>query len=243
MKRAEFEQEVLTMLGGNLVDVELDSDDLSVAFNRAKRKYKQYGSANERHRFVELQLVAGQRDYDIPEEINLVHRIIRYNGTSGLNPSNPFHAAYSQQLGMGMIGQSVGRMQDMLVYELTAQFQEDLNKHFVHDIPYSYDKAASKIMLLKQPMMEEKVFLECYLDLTDEEYMDSDWIIEWTTAECKTILGRAYSKFASVGAPGGDIGLDGQTLLQEAQQDMIRLREEISYYIDGDITGGYITLG
>lgn len=243
MERSEFEQEVLTMLGGNLVDVELTPEDLDTAFKRAKRKYKKIGTHNERHRFVALDLEAGKREYDLPTDINLIHRIIRYSGNS-LNPSNPFHSAYAQQIGMGMMGKSVGMLDTLLVYELTQQYIDDLEKRQVADIPFSHDTHASKIFLLKQPLHDEKVFLECYLDLLDDEYRDNQWIIDWTSAECKVILGRAYAKFQQVGAPGGDIGLDGQTLLNEAREDFQRLEEQISMYIDGDgLVGGYITIG
>lgn len=63
---------------------------------------------------------------------------------------------------------------------------------------------------------------------SDENFYTSDWIFDYALAECKIILGRVRSKFAQFASIGNiGISLDGDTLLQEGQQEKERLDETL----------------
>ena len=59
------------------------------------------------------------------------------------------------------------------------------------------------------------------------------WLQEYSLAFCKSILGQARGKFASVAGPQGGNQLNGAALLQEANEEMTRLEEDLKRYVDG----------
>jgi len=59
------------------------------------------------------------------------------------------------------------------------------------------------------------------------------WLQEYSLAFCKSILGQARGKFASVAGPQGGSQLNGAALLQEANEEMTRLEEDLKNYVDG----------
>ena len=59
------------------------------------------------------------------------------------------------------------------------------------------------------------------------------WLQEYSLAFCKSILGQARGKFASVAGPQGGNQLNGAALLQEANEEMTRLEEDLKNYVDG----------
>ena len=59
------------------------------------------------------------------------------------------------------------------------------------------------------------------------------WLQEYSLAFCKSILGQARGKFASVAGPQGGSQLNGAALLQEANEEMTRLEEDLKRYVDG----------
>ena len=63
---------------------------------------------------------------------------------------------------------------------------------------------------------------------SDENFYTSDWIFDYSMAECKMMLGRIRSKFAQFNSIGNiGIGLDGDTLLQEGITEKERLDETL----------------
>ena len=61
------------------------------------------------------------------------------------------------------------------------------------------------------------------IELVDERA--KTWIFDYSVALCKESLGRIRSKYKSTSTP---LELDGETLVQEAQQEKERLHQELS---------------
>ena len=67
------------------------------------------------------------------------------------------------------------------------------------------------------------------------------WLQEYSLAFCKSILGQARGKFASVAGPQGGSQLNGAALLQEANEEMTKLEEDLKRYVDGSQPLTWIT--
>ena len=67
------------------------------------------------------------------------------------------------------------------------------------------------------------------------------WLQEYSLAFCKSILGQARGKFASVAGPQGGSQLNGAALLQEANEEMTKLEEDLKNYVDGSQPLTWIT--
>ena len=63
---------------------------------------------------------------------------------------------------------------------------------------------------------------------TDNNFYDSDWILDYALAECKIMLGRVRSKFAQFASIGNTgISLDGDTLISEGKEEKDALKETL----------------
>jgi len=240
MNEMDFKDELEARLGGNLIDVELGVEDYRMAFNVAKRIFIQRGNNNLDRKFYSQSIIADQRNYTIPtsENIDTIVRIIKPR--SGLSTDDPFSISVIQQ----MFGaQTYGTDTSLLTYELSKQLLENINIFFSHDTQFIWKKRNSTFELLDMPIVSETWFLEVYADLSDAEYRDLIWVQQYSLAECKTILGRAYRKFSTLTTPAGEASLDGDALVNEGKEEKITLLENISDYVDGDPTGGVIFIG
>lgn len=229
MTEQELYDEVISSLGGTLVDVELALEDVNAAFKRAKRRYIQRGTNNWNKEFFTLNLEKGKVEYDVPSDIHTIVKIIRTK--AGLfNNEDLFSVAVFQD----MFQTSGPIIEDFLSYEMTLQRIEKWQRYMAYDIQFIHNQQNNKLKLLNDPKRDELSFLECYRNLSDEEYRDKDWIIRWTVAESKEMLGMAYRKFSSLAAPTGEVQLDGASLIQEAKQEKEELLLEIENLVDGD---------
>lgn len=261
----DFRREIIIALGGQLVDVEFDpvqfacdqddipfdeNESIMYAFNKAKRTFIQRGNNNYEKAFAKLDVVKGQRLYQLPpvEEghIDTIVKIIR--PSSGFNVNDPFsQVAYDNVFaGVGTGGGGCQYMQgtaNFLSYELTLQTIEKIRTYSAYDVDFIHNKRKNTIELLQPPKGNQTWFLECYKDLSDEEYMDVLWIQEWAIAEAKQILGIAYRKFQSVPGPTGEVSLNGDAWIQEANEQKRQLLEDLDHGISGDIDYYDVTMG
>lgn len=246
----EFLEEVRMSLGGKcLVDVELDDDDIRLAFKKAKRTFKQQGHNNFRRRFIAIDVVKDTRNYTLPANTADVMRVVRPASTFSTDDVmnsvvyNELFSSYN--MGGGSCGCGGGGTTgfDLLSYELTKQRIENMAMYSAQDVNFEYDRFTKEIIFLGSPKQEGKFFVDAYLDLTDDEYRDVDWIVRWSIAESRIVLGTAYEKFQSLPSPTGETTLGGSEMIARGESEKERLLEEILEFVDGDVDYMQITFG
>lgn len=227
----EFHEEVIMSLGGSLVDVELEENDIMLAFKKAKRTFQQKGNDSYTRAFYRVPVKKGQQCYNIPPTIHTVIKVIR--PTSGMFTDDPFSmATFNEVFGWK---NSAGNNGDWISYDLTLQMIEIQKQYMAFDIQFHHDTQKHRIEFLKPPERDMGWIIECYHTLSDEEYMDLLWVQSWAIAEAKGMLGSAYRKFQS-GLPspdGSSASLDGNSLIQESQREKESLLEDILNGVDG----------
>jgi hypothetical protein len=67
------------------------------------------------------------------------------------------------------------------------------------------------------------------------------WLQDYALAFCKTILGQARGKFASIAGPQGGTQLNGAALMSEGQAEMEKLEQDLKDYIDGSTPLSWVT--
>lgn len=242
----DFFEEVITTLGGTLVDVELVESDIDICFRKAKRVFKQKGHNSYRNVFLKLATTdAVDGVFNLPPMLDTIVSVLPTAGTSfGTSGDDIFNQmVYQSMFGKHVSGGGCNGASSTLIYELQQQQMDTLRRRmtgggiaFVHD-PFK------KTLKLLSPTNEKVVVLDAYYDLDDEEYMEIDWVIRWTIAEAKHMLGTAYRKFSGIAAPTGETSLAGQEYISEAKEDKNELLEEIENYVDGSMDYGQITIG
>jgi len=237
MNEQNFETMLMEQLGGNLVDVELESSDYARAFDRAKRNFIQYGNNNLNLKFAKIDVQPNKTEYVLDASVDTVVRIIRED--IGFYTNDPFSRATMNDIFNGLQGGTGS----LLNYELGLGLIERIQRMTAYDVDFTYSKRNNTLRILKQPKMSATWLVECYANLEDEEYREVLWVQEWSLAECKEILGHAYSKFQNIRSPSGETSLNGDQLLQEAQDMKQRLREEPQNFTDGDPVALPIMIG
>lgn len=229
-KKEEFYQDIRFSLGDCLVDVELEDNHIDYAFRMAKKTFKQKGSNNFRKSFFKLPVDPSQRAYQLPTETSMVVNIVKPTFTFTIQDEFSL-AAYNDLFGWKST--STALLGDWLSYEMTLQSMELWRKFIAYEADFEFDEHRHQITFPKPPEVKTIWILECYKDLSDEEYMDVLWIQSWTQAEAKQLLGAAYRKFSQLPGPDGAVSLDGGSLIQEAKDEKRELLEDILNGVDG----------
>jgi hypothetical protein len=216
-----------TMLGDQMIDVELDPVHYKTALDRALAVFRQRSDNAVEESYVTLTLEENKNEYILPKEIQQVRQIFRRsvgsrtgNGTGG-TVFEPFNLAYSNTYLL-----SSTNMGGLLTYELFAQYQELIGKMFGSFINFTWNPQSRKLFIHQRPRGEEQVMLQVY-NIKPESVILTDtysgqWIKDYALANCKIMLGQAREKFASIAGPQGGTALNGASIKAEGQADIDR---------------------
>ena len=227
-----------TMLGDGMIDVELDPNHYETALIRSLGVFRQRSDNSVEESYITLTLQKDQNEYVLPQEIQQVRQIYRRsvgsrtgNGTGG-TVFEPFNLAYTNTYLL-----SSTNMGGLATYELFAGYQELVGKMFGSFINFTWHPQSKRLVIMQRPRGEENVLLWCYNSKPDfvilQDVYASQWIKDYTLANCKVMLGQAREKFASIAGPQGGTALNGATLKQEGFQDIERLTAELVTLVPG----------
>ena len=238
--RQEIYDYVHTLLGGGMIDIELDPIHYETALNKAFSKFRQRSDNSVEEAYHFMPTVQDQNEYILPTEIIEVRQIFRRSigsrsgGGDGGSMFEPFNMAYTNTYLM-----SGSNMGGLATYNFFTQYQELVGRMFGSFIEFKWNSSTKKLTILQRPRTQEKLLLMCYNYRPDEEllsdYQAQQWIKDYSVAAAKYMLGEAREKFATIAGPQGGTSLNGSQLKAEATADMEKLEKEVST----QVTGGY----
>lgn len=237
-KKQKIYDYVYAMLGGDMVEVELDPIHYETALERALTKYRQRSSNSVEESYIFLPLIVDQNDYILPKEIVEVRQIFRRSvgsrtgGGDGGTLFEPFNLAYTNTYLL-----SSSNMGGLATYDLFSQYQELVGRMFGSFIEFKWNSSTKRLTILQRPRTKETVMMMCYNYRPDEQiiddYLAGQWIKDYTLATCKFMLGEARSKFSTIAGPSGGTTLNGDALKNEAQAELEKLENELALNIAG----------
>ena len=235
------------MLGGGMIDVELDPQHYEISLRTAFDKFRQRSDNSVEESYIFLDAVIDQNDYTLANEIVEVRKIFRRSigsrtgGGDGGTLFEPFNLAYTNTY---LLASS--NMGGLATYNMFASYQELVGRMFGSFIEFKWNTTTKKLTLLQRPRAEETLLLYCYNYRPDSElmndYLAKQWIKDYTLAKCKYMLGEARSKFATIAGPQGGSTLNGDALKQEAQAVLDKLEEDLKLQVAGGMGYGF-TIG
>jgi hypothetical protein len=247
-----FKQQIIndvrTLLGSSMVEVELDPNDYDTALRISLDRYRQRSSNAVEEAYMFLELQQEQTEYYLPQEITDVRQIFRrgLGGTTGGTNIDPFSLAYTN-LYLLQAGAGGGYSAGLLTFELFYQYQEQAGRMFGRDINYHFNTVSKKLTILRRIGSEEVVLLWVTKVKPDDMILQDPfarpWVRSYTLAISKEILGQAYSKFSQIVGPQGGANLKGDALKTEAAAEIEKLETEINNYIDNGTPIGGVILG
>lgn len=245
--RQEIYDYIHTLLGGGMVDIELDPIHYETALNKAFAKFRQRSDNSVEEAYHFMPTVKDQNEYILPNEIIEVRQIFRRSigsrsgGGDGGTLFEPFNLAYTNTYLMS--GTNMG---GLATYNFFTQYQELVGRMFGSFIEFKWNPTTKKLTILQRPRTQEKLLLMCYNYRPDEElltdYLAQQWIKDYAVAAAKYMLGEAREKFATIAGPQGGTSLNGSQLKAEATADMEKLEKEVSTAMAGGYGYGF-TIG
>lgn len=227
-----------TMLADGMIDVELDPIHYETALNRTLAKFRQRSSNSVEESYAFLTLEKDKNDYKLSDEIINVQSVFRRTlgsrtgGGTGTN-FEPFNLAYTNTylLNSTMLG-------GLTTYYLFASYQEMVGKIFGSYIEFQWIQYSRTLRILQRPFTEgEVLMLRCQNYRPDFVLLNDlyarQWILDYTLANCKIILGEARSKFAQIAGPQGGGQLNGGDLKSAGKEEIEKLEKELFDLIPG----------
>ena len=243
-KKQEVFDYAYNMLGGGMVDVELDPDHYETALTKALTRFRQRSDNSVEESYMFMPTIIDQNEYTLPNEVMEVRRLFRRSigsrtgGGDGGTLFEPFNLAYTNTYLLASTN-----MGGLATYDMFSQYQELVGGMFGSFIEFKWNSTTKKLTLLQRPRAEEDLLLFCYNYRPDEQLLDDylakQWLKDYTVATCKYMLGEARSKFATIAGPQGGGQLNGDTLKSEAQQEMEKLEQEVSTAVPGGMGYGF----
>jgi hypothetical protein len=237
IERNKVFEYVRTLLGDQIVEVELDPIHYEIALNRALDRYRQRSSNSVEESYSFLELIPDQNEYRLPDEIITVHTVFRRSLGSKSGSSSggfdPFHLAYTNSylLSGSMIG-------GLATYELFTGYQKLVGTMFGAFIEFTWKPQSHILTILQRPLAQgEQLLLKTYNYRPDfvllTDVLAKQWLKDYTLATCKMILGEARSKFSSIAGPSQSIQMNGSDLKNAAKEELAALDKEIETYVTG----------
>lgn len=238
IKKQEIFEYVHTMLGGGMIDVELDPIHYETALQKSLTRFRQRSDNSVEESYIFMPTIIDQNEYYLPKEIVEVYKIFRRSigsrtgGGDGGSIFEPFNLAYTNTY---LLASS--NMGGIATYDLFSQYQELVGRMFGSFIEFTWHRTQHKLTLLQRPRAEETLLLQCYNFRPNEQLLDdylaNQWIKDYTVAVCKHMLGEARSKFATIAGPQGGGQLNGDALKTEAQAEIEKLETEVATAVPG----------
>jgi hypothetical protein len=246
-KKQEVYDYVYAMLGGGMVDVELDPVHYETALTKALTRFRQRSDNSVEESYIFMETVVDQNTYTLPTEVMEVRQIFRRSigsrtgGGDGGSLFEPFNLAYTNTYLL-----SSSNMGGLATYDFFSQYQELVGRMFGSFIEFKWNSTTKQLTLLQRPRAEETLMMYAYNYRPDEQLLDDylakQWIKDYTLAACKFMLGEAREKFATIAGPQGGTSLNGASLKAEAQGEMEKLETEVSQAVPGGVGYGF-TIG
>jgi hypothetical protein len=239
---------VKQMLGDGMIEVELDPVHYETALDRALNRYRQKSSNSVEESYLFLELIQDHNEYRLPDEVITVRQVFRraIGSRTGMGAGGtlfePFNLAYTNTYLM-----SGSMMGGLATYEMFAGYQKLVGRMFGSYIEFSWKPTTHILNILQRPFAQgEQILIQSYNFRPDwvllQDMYAKQWLRDYTLAVCKTMLGEARSKFASIAGPGSSIQMNGGDLKSSAKEDFERLDKELMDFTAGG-TGYYFVTG
>lgn len=228
--REAIADSILLMLGAPSIPIELDSQQLMYAVDRALKTFERYASSNY-YEYYTFQTTPGQSRYTLPCDIGFITNVFYRTDGSCSSNGGPGTIEGLGQVPFGRVGSwqggtyhrpGWGNAGEFVVYK---QYNEMYSK--LSSTMGGYEIVGDgDIMLYPNPRSSCYVIVH-YMQRKRDWDETNEWVQDYALALAKQMLGRIRSNISQVVTPGGAVQLDGPALIQEALQEKQQLEEDL----------------
>ena len=223
------------LLGDQMIDVDLDPEHYEIAYKRAIGTYRQRAQNAHEEAYVWLDLEEDKDEYTLPLEVTEVRQIFRrtFGSVGGDSAFDPFSSAVINTYLLNLGGSG-----GLVTWELYTQKLELAARMFGGHMNFTFNPSTKRLKLVRNITSSGETILLWTYNLKPEiqlltELQTSQWIKDYTYANCKLMVGEASERFAQIAGPNGGTSLNGSALKAEAKEMMDQLIEDLKNYVDG----------
>jgi len=228
--RTQLKEYCLRRLGAPVVEINVDDDQVDDRIDDALAFYRDYHYDGTERTYLKHQVTQTDIDNGYISADDTVTGVINiFPIGTGLQANNLFNLRY--QITLNEVHDWAGEKLQNYVssMERIAMLEEIL----VGKQPLRYNRHTDKIHIdmdwsLRAPV-GTYIIIECYkvLDTSTNTSVWGDWWLrQYTTALIKRQWGENLKKFEGMQLPGG-VTFNGQTIWQEATEEIQKLEEEV----------------
>jgi len=227
--RTELKKYCLRRLGAPVVEINVDEDQVDDRIDDALEFYRDYHYDGTERTYLKHLVTAGDKTnkyITVPQDIIGIINIFPIG--TGLQANNLFNLRY--QISLNEVHDWAGeRIQHYVASMERISLLEEI---LVGKQPLRFNRHTDKLhidMDWNRVSVGEYIIVECYqvLDLDENTSVWGDWWLrQYATALIKRQWGENMKKFEGMQLPGG-ITFNGQTIWSEAQEEILRLEEEV----------------
>jgi len=228
--RDELKKYCLRRLGAPVVEINIDEDQMQDRIDDALSFYRDYHYNGSDRTFLKHEVTEDDRTnkyIDIPSNIIGVHNVFPIG--TGLNANNLFNLRYQITLNevydwahsdfhnYTSSMERIALMEEIFVGKQAIRFNRHMDKLYI-DMDWE-----------AKTVVGQYIIIECYRHLDADTYTSvwgDWWLRRYTTALFKKQWGENLKKFEGMQLPGG-IQFNGQTIWNEADEEIKALEEEV----------------
>lgn len=221
-------------LGSGMIDIELDPEHFETAYKHAVGKYRQRAQNAHEEAYVWLELEEGNNNYTLPQEVSSVRQVFRrtFGSIGGDSAFDPFSSAVINTYVLNMGGSG-----GLATWEMYTQKLELAARMFGGYMNFTFNPSTKRISLVRNITSSGETVLLWTYNLKPEiqlltELQTSQWIMDFTYASCKQMVGEAREKFGQIAGPNGGTSLNGAALKSEAKAEMDQLLDDLKKFVD-----------
>ena len=213
----------LRSLGFGVIDINVSDDQVDDRIDEALQYFSQYHSDSS----ITASFGEAKGFIPMPSSIVSVLQIFPFDNTA---TNNMFDIRYQLRLNDLYDFSSTS----IIHYEMTMQHLDFLSHILVGEKPIRFNEHQNRLYIDMDweggvTADQDYIVIECYRKLDPTSYtdiFDDIYLKRYATALIKRQWGANLSKFQGVTMLGG-VTMNGDTIFQQAQEEIIRLEEQI----------------
>lgn len=227
--RTELKKYCLRRLGAPVVEINVDEDQVDDRIDDALEFYRDYHYDGSERIFLKHQITENDKvnQYiDIPTTVMGIVNVFPIG--TGLQANNLFNLRY--QISLNEVHDWAS--EKIQHYVASMERISLLEELLVGKQPLRFNRHTDKMHLdmdWNRVSVGEYIIVECYKVLDPDTYTSvwgDWWLRQYSTALIKRQWGENMKKFEGMQLPGG-VTFNGQTIWAEAQEEILRLEEEV----------------
>lgn len=224
MTEDQIKAYVLRRLGHGIVDVELTPDMLEDVIVDTKRWF---GFRLGQKRAVQIPMTTHTNLYILDPDVIEVLRVHLPMAHFPAVDTDDFSYTYSLLFGQWRSPGASPMPYSDLVQRL--QYLNVSKKIFSADREWTYDRDTRELLIMPRPSIVGNMIVEVWTrDIDTRQFgpEDENLFLRYALAHAKTFLGEIRNKWDSIPMVGGDKGLNGERLLDEAKEEKEQLEKD-----------------